>query len=133
MADPPTLYDHDFFAWTQDQAAALRRAQRDRIDAPLDWEHLADELEQLGGLIKDSIRCDLAAVIEHLLKLEHSPDTGSWTKWRASVRKARRHLNDKIASHPSLLSYPQIILPDAWLDGCDDALQDDCMVEAALP
>ena len=74
MADPPTLYDHDFFAWTQDQAAALRRAQRDRIDAPLDWEHLADELEQLGGLIKDSIRCDLAAVIEHLLKLEHSPD-----------------------------------------------------------
>ncbi|MGF7207736.1 hypothetical protein GGE65_002309 [Skermanella aerolata] len=133
MADPLTLYDHDFFAWTQDQAAALRRAQRDRIDAPLDWEHLADELEQLGGLIKDSIRCDLAAVIEHLLKLEHSPDTGSWTKWRASVRKARRHLNDKIASHPSLLSYPQIILTDAWLDGCDDALQDDCMVEAALP
>ena len=37
MADPPTLYDRDFFAWTPDQAAALRRAQRDRIDAPLDW------------------------------------------------------------------------------------------------
>ena len=133
MAVPPTLYDHDFFAWTQDQAAALRRAQRDRIDAPLDWEHIADELEQLGGSIKDSVECDLAAVIEHLLKLEHSPDAGSWTKWRASVRKARRHLNDKIASNPSLVSYPQIILADAWLDGRDDALQDDSIVEATLP
>jgi hypothetical protein len=133
MADPPTLYDRDFFAWTQDQAAALRRAQQDRIDAPLDWKHLADELEQLGGSIKESIQCELATVIEHLLKLEHSPNVGSWMKWRASVRKARRHLNDKIASNPSLASYPQVILTDAWLDGRDDALQDDCMVEAALP
>jgi hypothetical protein len=77
MADPPTLYDHDFFAWTQDQAAALRRAQRDRIEAPLDWEHIADELEQLGGSIKGSIQRELATVIEHLLKLEHSPYAGS--------------------------------------------------------
>lgn len=133
MADPPTLYDHDFFAWTQDQAAALRRAQGDRIDAPLDWEHIADELEQLGGSIKESIQCELATVIEHLLKFEHSPDTSSRTKWRASVRKARRHLNDKIASNPSLASYPRVILTDAWLDGRDDAIQDDSIVEAALP
>ena len=111
----------------------MRRAQRDRIDAPLDWGHLADELEQLGGSIKDSIQCELAAVIEHLLKLEHSSDAGSWTKWRAAVRKARRHLNDKIASNPSLASYPCVILTDAWLDGRDDALQDDSIARAALP
>ena len=49
------------------------------------------------------------------------------------MRKARRHLNDKIANHPSLASYPQNILADAWLDGRDDALQDDRVMEAALP
>ena len=69
----PTLYDRDFFAWTQDQAAALRRAQRDRIDAPVDWEHLADELEQLGGSIKDSIQCELATVIDTCSSLSIHP------------------------------------------------------------
>ena len=49
------------------------------------------------------------------------------------MRKARRHLNDKIADHPSLASYPRVILERAWLDGRDDALQDDSIVEAALP
>ena len=59
MADPSTLYERDFFAWTQDQAAALRRAQQDRINAPIDWAHLADELEELGGSIKDAIQSHL--------------------------------------------------------------------------
>jgi len=133
MADPPTLYDCDFFAWTQDQGVALRRAQRERVDAPLDWEHLAEELEQLGGFIKDSIQCELATVIEHLLKLEHSPDAWPRRKWQGSVRKARRHLNDKIADHPSLAPYPRAILERAWLDGRDDAIQDDSILKAALP
>ena len=63
MADPSTLYERDFFAWTQDQAAALRRAQQERINAPIDWAHLADELEELGGSIKDAIQSHLATVI----------------------------------------------------------------------
>jgi hypothetical protein len=133
MADPSTLYERDFFAWTQDQAAALRRAQQERINAPIDWAHLADELEELGGSIKDAIQSHLATVIEHLLKLEHSPDGWPRKKWQGSVRKARRHLDKKIATHPSLASYPRVILTDAWLDGRDDALQDDSIVEASLP
>ena len=131
--DPSTLYERDFFAWTQDQAAALRRAQQDRINAPIDWAHLADELEELGGSIKDAIQSHLATVIEHLLKLEHSPDAWPRKKWQGSVRKARRHLDKKIAIYPSLASYPRVILMDAWLDGRDDALQDDSIVEATLP
>mgnify|MGYP002714199852 CR=1 FL=1 len=133
MADPSTLYERDFFAWTQDQAAALRRAQQERINAPIDWGHLADELEESGGSIKDAIQSHLATVIEHLLKLEHSPDAWLRKKWQVSVRKARRHLNDKITDHPSLASNPGIVLERAWLDGRDDALQDDGIVRTALP
>jgi hypothetical protein len=87
----------------------------------------------LGGSIKNSIQYELAAVIEHLLKLEHSPDGWPRKKWHGSVRKARRHLNDKIADHPSLASYPRVILERAWLDGRDDAIQDDSILKAALP
>jgi hypothetical protein len=42
-------------------------------------------------------------------------------------------LNDKIADHPSLASYPRIVLERAWLDGRDDALQVDSVARVALP
>jgi hypothetical protein len=38
MAEPDELYDQDFFLWTQEQAAALRRAKNSNL--PLDWETL---------------------------------------------------------------------------------------------
>ena len=46
MAKVSELYDHDFFLWTKEQAAALRRAKESNL--PLDWENLAEEIESLG-------------------------------------------------------------------------------------
>ena len=43
---PAQLYDIDFYAWTQEQAAALR--EHFRGDNRLDVEHLAEEVEDLG-------------------------------------------------------------------------------------
>ena len=42
-------YGQDFFLWTQEQAAALRRAKDSNL--PLDWENLAEEIE---GILRDS-------------------------------------------------------------------------------
>ncbi len=33
------LYAEDFYAWTQDQAAALRRLAKERWNGPLDLDH----------------------------------------------------------------------------------------------
>ena len=49
------LYDEDFVRWTEEQAAALRRAKSLRpagsrgSNLPLDWENLAEEIESLGS------------------------------------------------------------------------------------
>ena len=40
------LYDEDFYAWTQQQAEALRTHFKG--DNRLDVEHLAEEVEDLG-------------------------------------------------------------------------------------
>ena len=42
------LYERDYHAWTQAQAAALRRMVRERIETVLDLAHLAEEVEDLG-------------------------------------------------------------------------------------
>ncbi|MFL5123282.1 MAG: DUF29 family protein, partial [Microvirga sp.] len=39
-----SLYERDFYAWLQDQAAKLRA----RSHNDLDWENLAEEIESVG-------------------------------------------------------------------------------------
>lgn len=126
-------YDADFYAWTQEQARLLREAASERTNSPIDWQHIAEELDIIGGQVKDAIQSHLATVIEHLLKLEHSPDPYPRRRWRASVAKARRHLEDKLADYPSLCDWPATILGKAYLDGRDDAGQDDSVGFDALP
>lgn len=45
-----TSYDHDFFAWTQAQAAALRVKDWDQLDL----ENLAEEIESLWSMTTGS-------------------------------------------------------------------------------
>ncbi len=37
------LYAEDYYAWTRDQAAALRRLAKEHWNGPLDLAHLAEE------------------------------------------------------------------------------------------
>jgi hypothetical protein len=46
---PEQLYEEDFYAWTRDQAKALRRLADQSWNGPLDLLHLAEEVEDLGS------------------------------------------------------------------------------------
>ena len=70
---PEQLYKDDFYAWTRDQAQALRRPTEARWNGPLDLEHLADEVEELGMQARNAVRSQLLRILEHALKLEYSP------------------------------------------------------------
>ena len=65
------LYDDDFFLWTQEQAAALRRAKESNLR--LDWENLAEEIESLGKSDRRQLRSQIRRILRHLFKLEASP------------------------------------------------------------
>ena len=43
-----SLYDTDYYAWTQDQAATLRELAASRSNMRLDLSQLAEEVEDLG-------------------------------------------------------------------------------------
>ena len=45
------LYDHDYYAWVQDQVRALREHRTEEVD----WENVAEEIEDLGKSEKWSI------------------------------------------------------------------------------
>jgi hypothetical protein len=91
---PADLYDKDFYAWTQQQAEALRTHFRG--DNRLDVEHLAEEVEDLGRSELHAVESYVENVIEHLLKLDYSGWVEARNHWRAEVDAFRASIERKI-------------------------------------
>jgi hypothetical protein len=82
------LYDEDFYVWTEAQAELLRKRQFEALDL----DNLIEEVEALGRAEKSGVLNNASVIIEHLLKLQHSPARDPRNTWRASVREHRRRL-----------------------------------------
>ena len=83
MATIESLYEEDFYAWTQQQAALLRRLPR--LGNELDLEHIAEEIEDLGRSDLRAARSLCQHIIEHLLKLEYSGLEDPADHWRDEI------------------------------------------------
>ena len=42
------LYEHDYYAWVQDQVRALREHRIEEVD----WENVAEEIDDLGKSVR---------------------------------------------------------------------------------
>jgi len=107
------LYEQDYYAWTQVQAAELRAMAKRRTDTSLDLEHLAEEVADLGHSERDAVRSQVRRVIEHLLKLEYSPATEPRDGWKDTVADVRSVIDDKLS--PSLRLDLEAILPRLYV------------------
>jgi hypothetical protein len=96
------LYDQDFVAWAEQQAAALRTEARSGSNRMLDWENLAEEIEGLGISQKSALGSQIRRAAHHLLKLEHSRARAPRQGWRASIDDARVEIEDLLERSPSL-------------------------------
>lgn len=94
------LYDQDFLRWTEEQAAALRRARDSNLS--LDWDNLAEEIESLGKSQRAALRSQLRRILRHLFKLEASPASEPRPGWEEWVRDARVEIEDILQDSPSL-------------------------------
>jgi hypothetical protein len=45
---PDDLYDRDALAWSERQAALLRRVARGEPVNDVDWDHVVEEIEDVG-------------------------------------------------------------------------------------
>jgi hypothetical protein len=95
MSDP--LYDTDFYAWTQTQAAALR--QKD-VTA-LDLDNLAEEIESLGKRDRRTVQGYLKVLLAHLLKWAYQPQRRG-SSWQRSIHNARDAMELVLNDSPSL-------------------------------
>lgn len=94
---PSDLYDRDFYAWTNEQAAFLRSGQLSAADI----EHIAEEIESMGKTEQRELENRLTVLLLHLLKWQFQP-TLRGTSWEATIRVQRRDLSRHIDRNPSL-------------------------------
>jgi len=97
-------YGTDVLAWSEEQAALLRRRAAGELvnDAALDWPNIAEEIESVGNSERYRIRSYIGTVIEHLIKLQASPAIDPRNGWKSTVRNARRGIERSLKTSPSL-------------------------------
>ena len=82
------LYEADFYVWAQNQAELLREQRFDELDLA----NLIEEVEDLAGAMRRSVRNRMITIMVHLLKLQYSPATDPRLGWRETVRTQRTRL-----------------------------------------
>jgi len=97
MTTATDVYKQDFHAWTQQQATLLRTGEL----AELDSEHLAEELESMGGSERQALSSRLTELLMHLLKWKYQPERRG-NSWLSSINKQRIGIEILLEESPSL-------------------------------
>jgi hypothetical protein len=116
MSEAADLYGRDFYAWTQDQASALRALPERLRSNALDVEHLAEEVEGLGASERRAAMSLMLQIVVHLLKLRLHPDRLPWPHWAHEVDVFRVQLRQVFKASPSLRARRADLAEEVWGD-----------------
>ncbi len=123
-----TLYERDFYAWANEQAALLRAGKL----AAADIAHIAEEIESMGKTEKRELVSRLAVLLAHLLKWQYQPD-GRGSSWEATIRTQRLEVRDHLADNPSLKARLADALATAYERATIAATAETGLAESAFP
>ena len=122
------LYERDYYSWALNQARAL---QERRIEE-LDWENLAEEVEDLARRDAHSLRSQLARLLAHLLKWQLQP-TRRTNSWRGSIRGARDAIRELLDESPGLKPRLPELFQRAYRAGVNLAVEETNLNESRFP
>ena len=118
---PPTetgnesLYARDGYAWSKQQADALRRQDLEAID----WDNVIEEIEAVGRAERGNWVGHCASALMYLLIVEHwkTTDRADARGWRKEIRASRLGIARTIRANPGLQGEYAEMLAEAWADG----------------
>ncbi len=123
-----SLYESDFFTWTQEQARLLRERRFD----DLDLDNLVDEVQSVGGSEKREIRNRLEVLLMHLLKWKFQPRFRG-PSWRRTIRQQRESIAQIVQSSPSLRAYPSHVMSTAYTAATVSASEETGLAAGIFP
>jgi hypothetical protein len=122
------LYDQDFYAWANEQAALLRAGRLTEADI----ENIAEEIESMGRSEKRELVSRLAIRLQHPLKWQFQPGRRS-ASWRLSIENTRLQLDDHLNDNPSLKSQLEGAMRSAYRRAVNEAVAETGFPRTAFP
>lgn len=105
--------------WLDATIENLKHRDFDNLDIDL----LIEEIEEMGGSLKDALENNLIVILAHLLKWKYQPEKRSGS-WRGSIKEHRRRINKSIQKHPSLKNYYDNIFGESYYPAVDWAIEE---------
>ncbi|MBX0312030.1 MAG: DUF29 domain-containing protein [Sulfurihydrogenibium sp.] len=107
------LYDKDFVLWVEENLKLLKDKQFDLVD----WEHLLEEIEDMGNRHLDSVVSFMAVILEHLYKWENFRENEKMgNSWIRSINNGRIEILRLFDRYPSLRAKSYNEIEYAWKD-----------------
>lgn len=94
------LYEQDFYAWTEAQAALLKAGRL----AELDLLNLLEEIESMGISQRTQLKNRLRVLLIHLLKWRFQSRARS-SNWDGTINEQRNRLELLLETSPSLVRF----------------------------
>jgi hypothetical protein len=123
-----SLYDQDFYAWANTQAALLRAGKLEAADI----ENIAEEIESMGKSEKRELESRLAVLFLHLLKWQFQSERCG-ASWQATIRVQRHRLERHLEDNPSLKSKLDDTVIYAYRDAVIEAAAETGLPESTFP
>lgn len=92
-----SLYDQDFYLWTQQQAALLKAGALSQLDI----ENLTEEIESMGKSQKKELISRMVILLMHMLKWDHQSDRRG-RSWLKTIATQRTEIEILLYDNPSL-------------------------------
>lgn len=123
-----SLYERDFYAWANEQAALLRAGKFESADI----ENIAEEIESMGRSEKRELVNRLAVLLLNLLKWHFQPGLRG-NSWRLSIEEQRLRLDDHLKDNPSLKAQLGSAMNNAYRLAKVDAERETGFARATFP
>lgn len=104
-----TLYETDAYTWGLKQSDALRRRAVEEID----WDNVAEEIEDVSRSEARELLNRLIVLLAHLLKWRLQSERRS-ASWRATIIEQRTRLELHLGDNPGLKARRDEILGQAY-------------------
>lgn len=95
-----SLYDRDFYLWTQQQIACLQQEQWTEVDL----DNLVEELADLGRSEQKELGSYLKVLLMHLLKWQYQSERRT-KSWAVAIANCRDNIQDCLEDSPSLQQF----------------------------
>jgi hypothetical protein len=89
-------YDSDVLVWSEQQSDLLRRLARgEKVNAQIDWDNVAEEIESVGRDQLHAVESLLLQALIHMLKAQAWPESRNAPAWLSDAANFRAQATNR--------------------------------------